>query len=923
MIRTVNHIGFSRSWGTLPASVIPPPAAAGALRSTARTRGYRGGDASSVERRDSRNLLRAAIIPARHILFLLLLLFLSLPALAQDSIRGRVLDASTGEPVEMASVYFTGGDVTLTGRDGRFAVPFQRGKLHVAIVGYTAKIITIRRQRELEVELAPFESEMGTAVVRAKKQRYSRRENPAVELMRKVIAAKRQTDLHTHDYFRYDRYRRMTFALDEVTPTTFDLITLRPLAFLKGSEEVCPETGTVILPVTVDETTETQVWRRQPKAEKTIVTGKRNIGVTQLLSTGDNMTQMLAECFTDVNIYDNEIMLLRHQFMSPIANGAINFYRFFLNDTTDIGGDRCVDVTFTPNNAQDFGFSGHLYVVVGDSSWRVRRVEMGIPHGSGVNWVTNMSIRQQFVQLSTGEPVMEEDDMIVQLNLLDLMGKWMIRRTTAYSHYDFGEIPARTFKFEGNTRTEAQAAVRDEAYWDRYRPGSITQTEEGVKGVMSRIRGMKGYRLYMVALQAFVENFIETGREGKPGKVDIGPILSIVSTNKVDGLRLRASAQTTAHLNPNLFFKGYLAYGFKDGRWKGQLETTYSFVPKTYRPHEFPRHDLTLTYTDDVFSPSDRFLGADKDNTFKALKWSESDHMYYLRALRLHYHREWGNGLQVWAEASRERSTPTLSMFYQPLSTGDVSQDAALYKKHLNRAELQLGLTYQPGVTWMNTKQRRFPTNHDAPIVSLSHTVGAAGFLGSDYTSNLTELMLYKRFWVGSWGKIDLRLNGAVQWNRVPYPFLITPATNLSYFHADNSFSLVDNMEFVADRSVQFFGQWDTSGKLLNRIPLIRKLKWRELFGVNVFWGALSERNNPYHNPGEARLFHFPGRWNADGTFAALSHPIDYSRPYVEVYAGVYNVFKVFHIQYVRRLSYLDNPKTKKGGIRVGFEFRF
>ena len=838
----------------------------------------------------------------------------ALPLCAQDSIRGRVVDAITGEPIMAASVYFSGGSVTQTDRDGQFAKPFQRGKLHIACVGYAAQIINVKRQHELDVQLSPFDANLGTAVIEGRHTRYSRRENPAVELMRHVIAAKKQTDLHTHAYFRYDKYTRMTFALDEVTPNTFDLITLKPLAFLKGSEEVCKETGTVILPVTMDESTVTQVWRRSPKAEKTIITGKRNIGVTQLISTGDNMTQMLAECFTDVNIYDNEIMLLRHQFISPIGSGAISFYHFFLGDTLDIGGDRCVDVNFTPANAQDFGFSGHLFIVVGDSTWRVRRVEMGIPHGSGVNWVTNMSIRQQFVQLSTGEHVMEEDDMIVQLNLLDIMGKWMIRRTTAYSHYDFGEIPARTFKFEGDTRTEAQATVRDEAYWDRYRPGSIEQTEEGVKGVMQRIRGMKGYKLYMLALQAFVENFIETGTEEKPGKIDIGPILSIVSSNKVDGLRLRASAQTTAHLHPNLFFKGYLAYGFRDGRWKGQLETTYSFLPKTYRPHEFPRHDLTLTYTDDVFSPSDRFLGADKDNTFKALKWAEIDHMYYLRGIKLTYLREWGNGLQIWATLNRERTTPTLSLFYQPLNTGEVSQDASNYRRHLHRAELTLGLTYQPGVTWINTKQRRFPTNHDAPIISLSHTTSHQGWIGADYTSNLSELVLYKRFWVGSWGKIDLRLNGAVQWNRVPFPFLITPATNLSYFHADNAFAMVDNMEFVADRSLQFFGQWDLSGKILNRIPLVRKLKWRELIGANIFWGALSEKNN---------LFHFPGRWNEAGVFTPQSHPIDYSRPYVELYFGVYNVFKFFHIQYVRRLSYLDNPKTKKQGIRVGFEMRF
>lgn len=840
---------------------------------------------------------------------------------------GRVFDEDTGDPIPFANIYYDNGEITQADIEGRFSKPFVRGKLHVACVGYNAKTINLKSAKDsLFVELRALDSKGRRVVVYGKKQKYDRKENPAIAFMKRVIAAKKETDLHSHDYFSYEKYVKMVFAFNEVSPETFDNGILRAFSFMKDGVEVCNATGKLILPISVDETATTEVWRKNPKAEKTIVTGVRSRGLQDILkSTGENFSTLLKDVFTDVDIYKDDIRLLMYPFKSPISSsGAINFYRYYLGDTLMLGRDKCVEVSFTPNNAQDFGFTGRLYVVVSDSSYRVKHVKLSIPPRSDVNFVKDMQITQTYAQLPTGEYVLEQDEMLIQMELMSMLSKFQVTRSTSYSHFDFGPIPDRTFKFEGKLRTEANAKMRDQVFWDNLQNENLNNQDDAVNNVVASMKKAKGYKVVMPIVQAVMENFIETGSEEHPSKIDIGPVVSSISTNKVENLRLRASAQTTANLNPHLFFKGYVAYGFGDKRVKGSLETIYSFNKPAYRPHEFPRHSVSFTFKDDLISPSDQFLGPDKDNVFKTVKWAAIDHMLYVRSYELGYVKEWGNGLQVWAKFYHDRTEPTLKLFYQPTSAGAPSPLAASHIRYMHRSDFEVGIQYQPGVTWINTKQNRFETNLDAPILLLKHVVGPRGLFGSEYVSNLTEASIYKRFWAGTWGKIDLCLRGDVQWNKVPWPYLIIPSSNLSFFMEDNTFSMVDNLEFLNDRALSFFGSWDMNGKILNRIPFVRRLKWREFFGCNAMWGHLTSRNDPFMHPeGSDRQFVFPGGFRADGSYEYLSRSLNMSKPYVEVYVGVHNVFKFFRIEYFRRLSYLTGPHVCKWGVRYKFEFSF
>lgn len=851
-------------------------------------------------------------------------------AVAQ-TVSGIVVDAKSGSPLPFVNVYYEGKGVgAATDENGNFSVPYRKGWniLTISSVGFKKMEIPISGPIEnLKVRLEVNSQTIKGVSIKGKRKKYDRKNNPAVELMRKVIAAKKHSDLRRHDYFSYQKYEKRTFALNEFTEKVFDDEHFKKLPFLKERVETCPETGKLILPISVDETFSKRIFKKDGNIDKTIMEGRNSTGLNEFFNTGDIATTMIEDVFTDVDIYDNNIHVLQSEFVSPLSSSSgISFYRYFIADTLDVDGIRCIEVTFTPNNSQDFGFNGSLYIMA-DSTYRVHKATMNLPHNNAVNFVSDMYVSQEFETLPTGEQVIVNDNMIVQISVIGSFTKFHIKRDTYYSNYSLEEIPDKEFKFLGKERLLADAMMKDNKYWNSVRPEPLTEKESTMDDFLKKMESTKGFKFVLFVAKAFIENFVETSTDReKPSKVDIGPINTIFSQNFVDGFRLRMSAQTTANLNPHLFAKGYVAYGFKDHKWKGMGELTYSFNKKAYLPREFPVNNLTVTYQYDDASPSDIFMPTDKDNVFTSFRWTKVNHMNYVQKLRVLYEREWENGLRLTAQVKKESNEATAALFYQPLDgAGTPSPDKNLHINKFEMADVMIGLRFQPGTTYINTKQRRIATNNDSPIFELNHTIGLKNVLGNDYTYNYTEAKVYKRLYLSSWGKIDTYVKGGIQWNKVPFPLLIMPAANLSYIKERETFSLIDNMEFMNDRFVSIMSGWDMNGKILNRIPLIRKLKWREYIGFNMLWGTLTDKNNPFlaKNAGDSRLFYFPGEFRKDGTFKYQSRVMDKNKPYFEIVAGIHNIFKILHVEYVRRLNYLDNPDIDKWGIRIMLRMTF
>ncbi len=845
-----------------------------------------------------------------RLVFGLILFVASITASAQLS--GIVRDSLTNEPLPYASVSYEGKGVgSISDVNGAYRITTRKGWNQVTFtaVGYTKKTVNFLPgiTQKLNVRLQPSDVRLQEIIVRPKKEKYSRKNNPAVELMRKVIAHKSNQRLEDNDFYQYDKYQKMTTSLNDVKPEDFGKGIYKKMPFLVNQVEPCVETNKLIIPISVQEIASQKVFRKNPKDEKTLIKGMNSSGIDQLFSTGDIMGTVLNDVFADINIYDNDIRLLQSRFMSPISNSAISFYKYYIMDTVYVNKDRCIHLTFVPNNSQDFGFTGHLYIL-NDSSYTVKKCTMNLPKKTGVNFVQNLDIIQSYEKLPDGEWVLKDDDMIVELYLMKQLQGIQVRRTTKYSNYSFKEVSPQLFRLKGSTVKDVDAMMKGNDFWNQVRPVPLTDKENGMDSFLTQLEQMPGFKYTIIVLKALIENFVETGSKEHPSKFDFGPMNTVIGSNFIDGLRLRLSGQTTAKFNPNLFLSGYYAYGFKDNRSKYKATVEYTFDKKEYLPREFPKNSISASYLYDVMSPMDKFLKTDKDNVFVGLKATTVDQMSYIRDVSLKYERETNSGFSIEMDVKNRNDQPAGNLFYIK------NDDAKTMIHDITTTETSLLLRFAPGETYINTKQRRLPINFDAPIFTLSHTMGIKDVIGGDYTFNMTEIGLYKRFWLSSWGRLDAFVKAGKQWDKVPFPLLIMPAANLSYITQRETFSLINNMEFLNDQYASLDLTYDMNGKILNRVPLIKGLKWREIFKFKALYGSLSDKNNPDKS---GDLFLFPTR-NGQTTSFAMG-----KRPYMEFSVGVYNIFKIINIEYVRRLNYLDHPGINKDGIRMAMLLNF
>ena len=836
-----------------------------------------------------------------------------------------VIDAEKGDTILYPSATYRGHHIAVSGNAmGEYTIERHNGwQLTFTAVGYKPKTITINASTPevLNVKLKPDTRQLAEVVVKSKRAHYSRKNNPAVELMKRVIAAKKRTNLENHDYLSYTKYQKLTMAINDITPADIDSGFIGKHKWLLDQVETSPYNGKLILPLTVDETVTQHLFRKDPKNEKDIVMGQSSSGVNQLIQTGDIMTVAMKDVFTDVDIYDDQVRLLQYPFTSPIGKDAIAFYRFYIEDTVYVDHDLCYHLQFIPNNQQDFGFRGELYILA-DSSLHVKRCNLTIPKRSDVNFVENLQIQQEYRKLPNGEWALSVDDMIVEMKVAKFLSKVLITRTTRLSDYDFQPLAKQLFKGKAKMKREADSQMRDEAFWNKYRTVELTKSESSMSAFVHRIEQIKGFKYIIFGVKAFIENFVETGDENHPSKFDFGPVNTLITKNFIDGYRARVSGQTTANLNKHWFFQGYYAHGFHSKKNYYDAMLTYSLNKKDYLPREFPKRTISFESTYDIMSPSDKFMQTDKDNVFTAFKWAKVDKMmfYNRQQLKFEYEQEWG--LKTTFGLKTEENEAAGALFFNPLNSGfsytapeNTPVGDLIHNGKIRTTELSLQFQLAPGRTYINTKQRRLPINLDAPVFTLGHTMGLKNVLGGDYKYNFTEAGIYKRFWMNSWGKIDINVKAGAQWNRVPYPLLIMPAANLSYIIEDETFNLINNMEFLNDRYASLDASWDLNGKIFNRIPLLKKLKWREYIGVKALWGKLTDKNNPYleQNANSSVLMQFP-----EGCYVMDPH-----KPYVELIAGVHNIFKLLHVEYVHRCNYNELPTAHKNGIRLMMRLTF
>ena len=626
--------------------------------------------------------------------------------------------------------------------------------------------------------------ELDEVTVDKKREPYSRKDNPAVELMRRVIEHKRLTDPTKKDYCKYDTYQKLTLALNDVTPQQLTEGALSKIPDIINHIEACQLNNKLIMPVTVSETVRRNLFSEKPLRHQKVTIGERSEGIDQLFQTGHEMVKTLRDFFTDVNLYEDNIKLLKQNFLSPIASGAIAFYRFHIVDTVRVGQERCIHLAFGPDNQRDMGFSGELYVV-DDTTFQLRRAVLTIPRQSIVNHIDNIKIWQEFEALPSGEMVLASDDMMIEMSLADVFAKTVILRTTRHSGYSFEHIPSAYFSNRLKQNEEQRAKVRDDKFWNEYRRTRLTFSEQRMGMFVDNLwQSSPALRTIGTAVKVMVDNYIETS---KPSLLDIGPVLSTVSVNSVDGLRLRIGGRTTKALSRHIQIEGYYAHGFR---------SKADYWSATVRSHGF-----SLSAARDICYPSDPLMPTDKDNLFAAWKWGDDSKMMAYNRQQLAYEHVLPSGLNLSAAIKRETYEGRGSLEFDKIKT----------------TELRLALGYKG---WM-----------------VSHAVGIDGLLGGEWRYNTTEMRWRQKTSLKTWGTLRSDIRAGVEWDGKPWPLLFMPAANISYLAQPLTFALIDNMEMTSDRYASAIFDWDINGRVFNRIPLLNRLKLREYLSLRTWWG--------------------------------------------------------------------------------------
>ena len=832
------------------------------------------------------------------------------------SASGIVKDSITGEPLPFVSVYFDGSTIgAMTDDNGTFTLQNNQGytKLAAASLGYDTKFIDLKpgkKNDNLEVLLKPTAFEISEVVVKPKREKYTRKDNPAVELIKKVIAHKNDNQIEAKPEYQTEVYEKLSLSLDNFNPNLDKNKFLKKFKFIKNYLDTSEFNGKPILTVSVRENLSDFYYRKSPKAEKMIVRAKRMQGIDKTLDDGGGITSNLEEIFKSINIFDNNIPILLNRFVSPLSSTlATTYYHYYIMDTLDVGGDKCVDLAFVPANSESYGFTGRLYITL-DGNYAVKKVLLNTPANINLNWVDKLRIEQEFKQMPDSTWVLDQENTFVNFYVVKGTQQLYAHQLRNYDNYNFNVQNADSvFGLLGALHVLPEATAQPDTFWTHNRPIPLKEKEDALKDLLGQLRKVPAFNAIIKTAEILITGYIPTANDKKVTKFDFGPMNTTFSANHLEGFRMRVGGMTTANLNPYWFASGYLAYGTNDRKIKYNLKLTHSFTKKEYHEGENPVNNLSFIQEYDVYTPGQDFLFTSKDNIFVAWKVGEPvTKMQYIRKSVLQYEKEWLNGLtwKSWIMNQNNEAAGTLQYIKR-------DESGNLYHiKDFTTSEIGTQLRFAPGERAYNGrsgKESVFNLSKDAPVFKLSHQLGIKGVLGGDYNYNHTEISAEKRIWLSSFGHIDAQVKAGKVWDKVPFPLLILPNTNQSITIQPEAFHMMNALEFVTDQYVSFNATYYLKGWILNRIPGIKWLRLREVLSFNMIYGGLTDKNNPTLTPG---LFLLP-----DGT-----QPLG-STPYMECSVGLENIFKILRIDYYRRLTYLDHPDIKKGGIRIALRFTF
>ncbi|MBE6303689.1 MAG: carboxypeptidase-like regulatory domain-containing protein [Bacteroidales bacterium] len=855
-----------------------------------------------------------------HLIYIIsiLVLYVSQATQAQNTryrIYGHISDSITNESLPYISVRIKNSSNGCSSDNNgffSFISSTLKDTLIVSSIGYKEKqiILTARTKFPLKVQLAPEMYELSEITIKPKKEKYSKKNNPAVELARKLIARREENSPKNKPFYSRDRHEKLNIALNNFSSSEESHFG-KKFSFLDQYIDTSLVSGKPILHISTRELLATDYYRKSPRSERQHVKARQRAGIDDIVSE-ESIEAVIEETFKDVDIFQDNITLFRNKFVSPVSPLGINFYKYYIMDTVNIDGERCVDLTFAPHNPESMGFNGHLYVTT-DSTYFIKMVQMNVPHDINLNFIQYMNIKQDFDRLEDGTRIINNESLVTEFEISSAVNGIYANREVAYRNYSFEDNEKATEILNKKTPVveESNATNRDKEYWEANRIADVTEKEQSVAQMMQQLRNNPLYYWLEKGVTFLFTGWVPIREKNPP--IFYGPVNTSISHNALEGTRLRTGAMTSAYLHPHLFGKFFVAYGLGDKELKYMGEMEYSFHKKKEHPNEFPIHSLRLHYENDIYQYGQTYLHTNKDNMFLTLKRKEDNKIGYLKKAEFTYTKEFYNHFSYALTLRNRVDIATHLIPFEKTATID-GITTSTFVKNLRQSEVELNLRYAPKEKFIQTKWNRHSVLPEHPVFTLSHKVGIKGIAGSELNYQHTELGFKKRFWFSAFGYTDAILKTGKVWNKVPFPLLIIPNANLSYTIQRESYALMNAMEFFNDE----YASWDLtyymSGLIFNRLPLIRKLNWREVIGFRGMFGNLSDKNRP-DNANTGTLYKFPYE---DETYHYLG-----STPYMELSLGVENIFRVLRIDYVRRLTYRNYPGIDKEGVRIQLHMQF
>ena len=844
----------------------------------------------------------------KQILTFLLLLF-NLPIFGQ--ISGVVVDALTEEGIANVSIVYEGlSDVACSDNNGLFSINRHNShRIKVSAVGYKPSYVRVGTKTPgfIRVSLSPDIQELSEVNIVGKRTKYTRKNNPAIELMKRVIDKKKTNDIIFTPTYQYDSYKKVVLIANDITEQ--DIINEKnsgKQSWYIDHVEYNSLTNKCVLPLQMEESV-VRYTNREGKSTESML-GHKSSGVANFSETASEfMNQVVGDVSADIDIYKDEIRILQQKFVSPISNSALSIYRFYIADTLYIDNDRCIQVYFTPGNQQDFGFNGTLYIC-NDSSLHVKKAELSLPYKTGVNHISSITLKEEYVRVNNTLWGLSTDDMYLELNVLDIVKNAAIIRSTKHSNICLGNIAIMPLFSRENVNKE----TTDSTFWAEYRTIQLSNSEMNLTNFAESIHNRKGLKYLFYAMRYLIDDYVSfTNNNSYSSKIEFGPVKSVVSSNPIDGVRFLLGGRTTAVLSGHSFIQGYVAKGLRNNKWYYSAKYTYSFEKIDKEPWEYPMNQISISSDFDIISPSQKFQEIDKNSVFSSFTVKPLKYFYWYNRQKVDYTKEINKRLSFKIGAKFETVQPAL-LNNENDGLRFVTPEGN-FVDQVRTTELATSLRYAIGEKYLINKTGRYSINQDVTIFGLSHSYAIPHFCGGEYLSNMSEFSVLHRLWLKSFGYADIFVKGSIQWNKVPFPLLIMPKTNLSWIaqHNAHTFMLMDDMEFLTDREFMWDISWSANGKIFNRIPLLKKLKLREYIGFKGMLGRLTDKNNPYINKEDNNLFLFPTNTSIIGM-----------NPYMEFVFGISNIFKFLEVDYVRRLSYTKEIKSLNG-IRFAVNINF